>query len=167
MITPENIIDKKEFKSSSSDNIYTTILYDNCFACTCPAGGRRTMCKHIKQIIEDNISTLINDFPDFYNKISVILSDNTDKEKKKELYKKLSFSNKEIADLSYINTLYQDVNIEDIKAQAEARAQKFINTTTNMKNKLEEAVKINLISFEEFNEATQYLKQSIKTISDM
>ena len=44
-IIPGNIIEQKNVKSSSSENIYTVTLYDNCVSCTCPAGGRKTFSK--------------------------------------------------------------------------------------------------------------------------
>lgn len=166
-IIPGHIIEQREFKSSSSNNIYTTILYDNCFACTCPAGGRRMHCKHVEKLISDNMDLLLNKFPDFAEKVCKIFSKDTDKEQKKILYKELSYSNKEIAAAAHNNTYNSDMNISEICKQAEARVERFKITLLNTKQQLQAALSLNVISEDDYNVATNALKKSVKDISSI
>ncbi len=107
-IEPGQIIATEEIKSSSSDNVYIVTLYDNCISCTCPAGGKKTLCKHALSVINQNLDFLRDNCPAFYNQISEII-----KTKKlpnsKELYKQLAseiiFVNRELAEKSHDNAI--------------------------------------------------------------
>ena len=166
-LVPGSVIEKREFKSSSSNNIYTTILYDNCFACTCPAGGRRVHCKHVEKLIHDNMNLLLEKYPEFAEKVCKIFSTETDKEQRKFLFKELSYSNKEIVAIAYNNTSNLDLDINKLCKNAEARAEKFKLTISNTKRKLLEALKSNLISETDYNIAKKALNASITTISNI
>ena len=166
-ITPGQIIEQREFKSSSSNNIYTTILYDNCFACTCPAGGRRMHCKHVEKLITDNMDLLLNKFPEFAEQICKIFSKETDKEQRKILYKELSYSNKEIAAAAHSNTYNSDMNIKELCQQADARVQRFKITLSNTKQQLQAALNLKVISEDDYNIVVTALKKSIKDISSI
>ena len=52
------VILSKEIKSSSSDNIYTVTLYKDKISCTCPAGGKKTLCKHMTSVLNENIDMI-------------------------------------------------------------------------------------------------------------
>ena len=166
-IIPGQIIEQREFKSSSSNNIYTTILYDNCFACTCPAGGRRMHCKHVEKLITDNMDLLLNKFPEFAEQICKIFSKETDKEQRKILYKELSYSNKEIAAAAHSNTYNSDMNIKELCQQADARVQRFKITLSNTKQQLQAALNLKVISEDDYNIVVTALKKSIKDISSI
>lgn len=166
-IIPGQIIEQREFKSSSSNNVYTTILYDNCFACTCPAGGRRMHCKHVEKLITDNMDLLLNKFPEFAERICKIFSKETDKEQRKILYKELSYSNKEIAAAAHSNTYNSDMNIKELCQQAEARVERFKITLSNTKQQLQAALNLKVISEEDYNIVVTALKKSIKDISSI
>lgn len=166
-IIPGQIIEQREFKSSSSNNIYTTILYDNCFACTCPAGGRRMHCKHVEKLITDNMDLLLNKFPEFAEQICKIFSKETDKEQRKILYKELSYSNKEIAAAAHSNTYNSDMNIKELCQQAEARVERFKITLSNTKQQLQAALNLKVISEDDYNIVVTALKKSIKDISNI
>lgn len=98
-IIPGEILAQEEIKSSSSDNIYTVTLYDNCVSCNCPAGGRKTLCKHALSVLSKNTELIKNVNGEFYNKIDVLFQ--LKKLGNKEDYKKLSeeilFVDKQIA----------------------------------------------------------------------
>lgn len=166
-ITPGQIIEQREFKSSSSNNVYTTILFDNCFACTCPAGGRRMHCKHVERLVHDNMNILLNKFPEFAEQVCKIFSKETDKEQRKILYKDLSYSNKEIAAAAHSNTHSLHINIKELCKQAEARTQRFKITLSNAKQQLQAALNLNIISEEDYNVAINVLKKNIKDISNI
>jgi len=57
-LEPQKLITKKTIKSKTSDNIYTVWVFDNCVACTCPAGGKRQLCKHIIEIVHENLEQI-------------------------------------------------------------------------------------------------------------
>ncbi len=166
-ITPGQIIEQREFKSSSSNNMYTTILFDNCFSCTCPAGGRRMHCKHVEKLIKDNLEFLLNNYPEYADKIGKIFSVKTDKEQRKILYKELSYSNKDIAAAAHINTYISDMNIKQLCQQADARVHRFKITLSNTKQELQAALSLNVISEDDYNIVANALKQSIKDISNI
>ena len=106
-ITPGNILAQEEVKSSSSNNIYTVTLYDNCISCTCPAGGRKTFCKHMVEIVYNNLDLIQHTNKQFYNDLILLLEMKNDRNHDiddfKELSKKLIYSDKNIANQAYYN----------------------------------------------------------------
>lgn len=106
-IIPGNIIEQKNVKSSSSENIYTVTLYDNCVSCTCPAGGRKTFCKHMMKIIHANLKQLKTKNKNFAEKIEKLLllknDKNTEKTQLKQIYEEVIYVNKAIAEKAHYN----------------------------------------------------------------
>ena len=106
-IVPGNVVKQEEIKSSSSDNIYTVTLYDNCVSCTCPAGGRKTFCKHMAKVIHDNLEILKSVNMDFVEIIEGFLLLKNDKNTSKDVLKqhaeKLIFVNRAIAEKAHDN----------------------------------------------------------------
>ena len=107
-IIPGEILAQEEVKSSSSDNVYTVILYDNCISCTCPAGGRKTFCKHMNNIVHKNSEAIKN--TNFYNDLALFLELKNNKEKNFELLKefqnRIIYSNKEVANEAFLNSAF-------------------------------------------------------------
>lgn len=112
-IIPGAILFQDEVKSSSSDSIYQVTVYDNCVSCTCPAGGRKTLCKHILSVLTKNLELIKEKAPEFYNKIDVLFQ--LKKLNHKEDYKKLSeeilYINRKIAEQAHDNA----VKVKNIK----------------------------------------------------
>lgn len=165
-LVPGQRIEEREFKSSSSNNVYTAILYENCVSCTCPAGGRKSYCKHVEKLVKDNMNLLLEKCPNFADKLTKIFSKSTEKELKKELFKEISFVNKDIAAQAHSNALILDINVSKIKLEAEARAKKFILTTQNVIKTLNQGYQDKVINQEEFNECIEVLKNSVSTINN-
>lgn len=164
-LVPGSVIEKREFKSSSSNNIYTTILYDNCVSCNCPAGGRKSHCKHVEKLVADNLNLLLNEYPDFAAILCKIFSKSTDKETKKELYKTISYTNKDISAQAHTKMLALDVNFDKIDVESQARANKFIQTTINIKKSLSQALEMSIISENDYQLGLNSLKNSISLIN--
>lgn len=105
-----SILAQEEVKSSSSDNVYTVTLFDNCISCTCPAGGRKTFCKHMTSIVHKNLETIKQVSPQFYNDLMLLLEmkndSNHDIEVFKELSTKLIHSDKGIATEAFKNSAF-------------------------------------------------------------
>lgn len=116
-IIPGEILAQETVKSSSSDNVYTVTLYDNCISCNCPAGGRKTFCKHMVAIVHKNLELIRETNTDFYNNLALLLEMKNDKNHNinefKELSVKLICSNKTIANQAYHNA--RSLQQEDIK----------------------------------------------------
>lgn len=163
-IKPGNIIEKREFKSSSSNNLYTTILYDNCICCNCPAGGRKQPCKHIKKILFDNIENIKNINLDFYKTIQDVLevenSTNLTQEEKRKIYANIILVNKEIADAAHNNKLSLEIST-DYNSWAENKASKFINSINRELNKNKEYLEMGLIDKDTY---TNNAKEILSTI---
>ena len=164
-LVPGSVIEKREFKSSSSNNIYTTILYDNCVCCNCPAGGRKSHCKHVEKLVVENLNLLLDEYPDFAAILCKIFSKLTDKETKKELYKTISYTNKDISAQAHTKMLALDVNFDKIDVESQARANKFIQTTINIKKSLRQALEMSIISENEYQLGLNSLKNSISLIN--
>ena len=164
-LVPGSVIEKREFKSSSSNNIYTTILYDNCVCCNCPAGGRKSHCKHVEKLVVENLNLLLDEYPDFAAILCKIFSKLTDKETKKELYKTISYTNKDISAQAHTKMLALDVNFDKIDVESQARANKFIQTTINIKKSLRQALEMSIISEIQYQLGLNSLKNSISLIN--
>lgn len=97
----------EDIKSSSSNNVYTVTLYDNCISCTCPAGGRKSFCKHMVSMLYENIELLKNEHKQFYKDVRLLLelknNKNHDIEKYKNLCNKVIFVNRNIAEKAHNN----------------------------------------------------------------
>ena len=108
-ITPGQIIAQEEVKSSSSDNVYMVILFDNCIVCTCPAGGRKTFCKHMLEVVYKNLELIKHTNKQFYDDLALLLEMKNDKYHDvaafKELSSKLIYSDKEIALEAHLNSI--------------------------------------------------------------
>lgn len=164
-LVPGSVIEKREFKSSSSNNIYTTILYDNCVCCNCPAGGRKSHCKHVEKLVVENLNLLLDEYPDFAAILCKIFSKLTDKETKKELYKTISYTNKDISAQAHTKMLALDVNFDKIDVESQARANKFIQTTINIKKSLRQALEMSIISENDYQLGLNSLKNIISLIN--
>lgn len=164
-LVPGSVIEKREFKSSSSNNIYTTILYDNCVCCNCPAGGRKSHWKHVEKLVVENLNLLLDEYPDFAAILCKIFSKLTDKETKKELYKTISYTNKDISAQAHTKMLALDVNFDKIDVESQARANKFIQTTINIKKSLRQALEMSIISENDYQLGLNSLKNSISLIN--
>lgn len=107
-IIPGEIIAKEEIKSSSSNNVYEVILYDNCISCNCPAGGKKNLCKHMVSVLHNNIEKIQN-YTDFYNSIVLALTMKNDKNKNPDEYKKvlesIIFVDRKIAEKAHDNSM--------------------------------------------------------------
>ncbi len=93
-LIPEVLILQKQIESTSSDNVYDVLFFTNCVACTCPAGGRKQLCKHIITTLKDNFELIDDKAPKLYGKLSELIKIKNDKsldsKEKKELVKELS-----------------------------------------------------------------------------
>ena len=127
-IIPGEVLAQEEVKSSSSNNIYIVTLYDNCISCTCPAGGRKTFCKHMVEVVYKNLELIKHTNKQFYDDLALLLEMKNDKYHDvaafKELSSKLIYSDKKIANQAYYNakSLQQEGNQKkDHKPKKETR----------------------------------------------
>lgn len=115
-LEPGKTVITEEIKSSSSNNVYAVTLYDNCISCTCPAGGKKSLCKHMIKVIHDNMESLQKDYPNFYKLLSDALIMKNDKYKDANQYKKLLeqiiYVNRQIAEKSHNNAKVIDKHPE-------------------------------------------------------
>lgn len=92
-LIPENLILQKQIESTSSDNVYDVLFFANCVACTCPAGGRKQLCKHIINTFEENFESIKEKAPNLSKKLNELIEIKNDKhidpKEKKELIKEL------------------------------------------------------------------------------
>ena len=106
-ITPSKIIATEDIKSSSSNNVYTVTLYDNCISCNCPAGGRKSFCKHMVSMLHKNIEVIEKENSSFFENVIQLLElkndRNHDIEEYKDLCNKVIFVNKNIAEKAHDN----------------------------------------------------------------
>lgn len=115
-LEPGILLIKQEIKSSSSDNVYEVNLYDNCISCNCPAGGKKSLCKHMVKVIHDNVELLQDKYPEFYNVLSDVLIMKNDKNKDVDKYKSLLegiiYVNRKIAEKAHDNSKVLDKHPE-------------------------------------------------------
>lgn len=109
MLEPKNLIVHEILKSKTSNNEYDVFIFDNCIACTCPAGGKKQLCKHLISTIHKNLEVINNVNPDFckqlVNLIELKQNKNIPQNEKLEEYAKFIYSNKDIAAISHKNTI--------------------------------------------------------------
>ncbi len=102
-----NIILEKQIKSKTSGNIYSVFVYENAIACTCPAGGKKQICKHMINVVYDNLDYIKDKSPEFFSKlmqaIEVKNNKNISYEDKLKEYAKIVYLNKNIVDESIKN----------------------------------------------------------------
>lgn len=108
MLEPGNLIIHETVRSKTSNNEYDVLIFDNCIACTCPAGGKKQLCKHLISVIHKNFELISNTAPDFCNQLGYIieLKQNKDIPKAEKLkeYAKVMFVDKEISAIAHQNT---------------------------------------------------------------
>ena len=101
------ILDAIETPSSSSSNVYTTVLFDDCISCNCPAGGRKSFCKHMVAIIHKNLELIKSVNTDFYKKLEYALEMKNNPNKDLQTYIKLLnqiiYVNKDIAREAFLH----------------------------------------------------------------
>lgn len=118
---PGTILFEETIKSKTSNNAYSIIFFEKHVACTCPAGGKKMLCKHIISCFHQNFELVKNKSEYLFNALIEAIeakdNKNLSKEEKAEIYKKIIYSNKEISMLSYKNG---DLILEsDIKEYSE------------------------------------------------
>ncbi len=106
-IIPGKIIFREQIKSSSSKNIYTVTIYDNCISCTCPAGGKQMLCKHVIEIIHKNFEKLREQIPEFFAILIKFIEAKNNKSVDRNLLqqyaKEIIYLNKEITEKAHNN----------------------------------------------------------------
>lgn len=119
-IIPNRLIVKEIVNSETSSNTYEVSVYDNCICCTCPAGCKKQICKHMVEVIHKNFDKIKAEVPEFSKELMRIIEIklNTDipKEEKMKEYEKIIFLNKTIAQESIKNI--QRVENSNIKNNA-------------------------------------------------
>lgn len=132
---PGKLIIKENIKSKTSNNEYEVYIFDNCIACTCPAGGKKQLCKHLISVIHKNLELIQKTAPEFSAQLLALI----------EL--KIMYSNKDIAASSHKNT--QEIKDSDIRELQEV-GQLIINSAwlgVNFYNFLHQAQKDNYSIF--------------------
>lgn len=116
-IIPGETIVREQIKSSSSNNIYTVTIYDNCVSCTCPAGGKRMLCKHVIEVVHRNFEKIKKQSPDFFAALMEFIKarndESIDRDLLKQYTKKIIYVNKEITKKAYNNKLNLDFADEE------------------------------------------------------
>lgn len=106
-IVPNKLIIQEQVKSKTSGNVYTVGFYDNCVFCTCPAGGKKQLCKHIIALTHKHFEVLKENCPDFLEKLLKTIEIKSNKgipyEEKLKEYAKIMFLNKDIVKESIDN----------------------------------------------------------------
>lgn len=96
-LIPETLILQKQIESTSSNNVYDVLFFTNCVACTCPAGGRKQLCKHIINTFEDNFEIINEKAPQLSDKLNELIEIKNDKgidpKEKKRARKRANFRN--------------------------------------------------------------------------
>lgn len=114
---PRNLIVHETVKSKTSNNEYDVFIFDNCITCTCPAGGKKQLCKHLISTIHKNLELINNVNPGFckqlVNLIELKQNKNIPQNEKLEEYAKFIFVNKEISTLAHKHT--QEIRDSDIR----------------------------------------------------
>lgn len=104
-----NLIIEKQIKSKSSNNIYTVFVFENAIACTCPAGGKKQLCKHMISVVHEHLEKIKNENPIFCEKLinTIEIKNN----------KNIPYSEKikEYAKIVYLDKNITAVSIENIK----------------------------------------------------
>lgn len=117
MLEPRDLIVHETIKSKTSNNEYDVYIFDNCIACTCPAGGKRQLCKHLISTIHKNLELIKQTSPDFCKQLGNLIelkqNKNVSQEEKLKEYAKFIYSNKNIAAAAHKNQ--QEIIDSDIR----------------------------------------------------
>lgn len=123
-LEPGTLLLHKTIQSKSSNNEYEVFIFNNCVACTCPAGGKKQLCKHLIAAIHENLELINQQAPEFCKQLVNLIELKQNKDipqaKKLEEYAKVIYSNKEITAASYQNTIgIEESDIEELEELAE------------------------------------------------
>ena len=133
-LIPETLILQKQIESTSSDNVYDVLIFTNCVACTCPAGGRKQLCKHIITTFEENIDLLNSKAPLLSKKLVTLLKIKNDKKidskERKEAVKELS------AEIIYLDATISGIATKNLQ-NIDSEPQYHINTVSHNKLRAE------------------------------
>lgn len=114
---PESLIVHENIKSKTSNNEYDVFIFENCIACTCPAGGKKQLCKHLISTIHKNLEIINSAAPDFCMQLVDLIelkqNKNISQEEKLQEYAKYIYVNKEISTLAYKHT--QEIAESDVQ----------------------------------------------------
>ena len=114
---PKNLIVHETIKSKTSNNEYDVYIFDNCIACTCPAGGKKQLCKHLISTVHKNFELIKQTSPDFCKQLGSLIelkqNKNVSQEEKLKEYAKFIYSNKDIAAAAHKNQ--QEIIDSDIR----------------------------------------------------
>ena len=101
------VLDVINTPSSSSNNVYTTVLYNDCLSCNCPAGGRKSFCKHMVSIVHKNLELIKSVNTEFYKMLELALEMKNDPYKDLQTYiellNQIIYVNKEIAREAFLH----------------------------------------------------------------
>lgn len=129
--TSDNVILSEEIKSSSSNNVYTVTVYQNQISCTCPAGGSKTLCKHMIEVIKKHSEELKQQTPEFLSEITNLIDAKKNKTKTKEEIKELSakliFVNRAISEKAHDNARFTKHHQYEEKDQRHIDTELIIN----------------------------------------
>ena len=122
---PSNIILETQIKSKTSDNVYTVVIFDNAIACTCPAGGKKQICKHMVSVVHENLEYIKEKAPAFFDALMNAIQVKFDKnilsrEEKMKEYAKVVYLDKNIASISVENI--KGIEISDKKELEQFKA---------------------------------------------
>lgn len=102
-----NVIVEKKVKSKTSDNIYSVFVFENAIACTCPAGGKKQICKHMINVVHEHLEDIREKAPIFFKKLMHAIEIKQDKnisyEEKLQEYAKVVYLDKSITTVSINN----------------------------------------------------------------
>ena len=165
----EVLIAQKIFCSTSSDNEYITKIGNNFISCTCPAGGRKQLCKHIREIILENIEQIKVSNPEFYTLLQEALdaqnSNVLTQEEKKEIYSKIIKVDKETAEAAYNNTILLEIPTS-LETWAKNKAIKFIASINKQIRNHKEWLKMGFIDKETYKKCIHDILSVIKYIKE-
>lgn len=165
---PATPISSKEFKSSSSPALYTTTIYSDCISCTCQGGARKQLCKHMVELVHEQIDNIQLHHPALAEKIIAAMSAKNDpsinKNDRKGIYEKVIFVSREMADSAFEISLLSEIDLTG--EMCKKRSDKFISTTENAISNIEYALKIGLITVEDYNLGLSFIKNSLDTIKN-
>ena len=97
-VNNSDVIIAEDVKSSSSNNVYKVTIYKDKISCTCPAGGKKTFCKHMLNTINKNVDLIKNNNISFYEQLQSLIELKQNHKGREEQFKKLS------ADLIFVNS---------------------------------------------------------------
>ena len=134
-LIPNEIIKQFEVKSARTENRYIVTFYDNCVSCTCPAGGKKQLCKHVQKMFFNNLEYFKENAPIIYNNLIVAFEAKNNKElnrtQKLEEYAKVVYVNKDIAEEAWSNAYAYEPEYTEITNSATDNNSLDVDTTIN------------------------------------